>query len=86
MESTAVAGQDDKPRVDASSPEVLYHTEPPPGHGVTIEFPFSTSASFDFAVESARALPGFRQFGEAKKALYRVTLDPSALDDRARLL
>jgi len=46
---------------------------PPPG--ITVEFPFSTSGSFDFALDEARKLASFVQFGEGKKAVHRVTVE-----------
>jgi hypothetical protein len=48
---------------------------PPPSEGITIEFPFSTAGSFDFAVQTAQNFPTYQQFGEKKKTLYRVNLD-----------
>ncbi len=50
--------------------------EPPPNDGITVEFPYSTAQTFDFAVEYAKRFPTFRQYGEDKKAIYRVTFDP----------
>jgi|GEM_PF-1811465 len=44
-----------------------------PSSGITIEFRFSSSPGFEFAVEEARKHSSFKQFGEDKKAVYRVT-------------
>lgn len=60
--------------------------EPPPGNGITIEFPYSTSQSFDFALECAKRFPTFSQYGEDKKAVYRVTFDPSEMDSGLELI
>ncbi len=49
--------------------------EPPSSNGITIEFPYSSAQTFDFAVECAKQFPTFRQYGEDKKAVYRVTFD-----------
>ncbi len=46
---------------------------PPSPVGLTIEFPFSTSQTFDFAVAEAAKHPAFEQFGEGKKCIHRVT-------------
>lgn len=46
--------------------------EPPPTEGITIEFPFSTASSFDFALEAAQKFSTFRQYKDGKKAIYRV--------------
>jgi hypothetical protein len=54
--------------------------EPPPNDGITIEFPFSTAQSFDFAVEAARKFATFKQYGRDKKALYRITIQPNEMD------
>jgi hypothetical protein len=59
--------------------ETIAELEPPPKVGITIEFPFSTAQSFDFAVECAKKFPTFRQYGEDKKAIYRVTFEPSEM-------
>ena len=45
----------------------------PSATGITIEFPYTTAQSFDFAVKEAKAFDSFEQFGEDKKAIYRVT-------------
>lgn len=45
---------------------------PPPSDGVTIEFKFSTAMSFENALLEAQDLEGFEQYGEGKKAVYRV--------------
>lgn len=60
--------------------------EPPPIAGITIEFPFSTAQSFDFAVEAARLLSNFKQFGQLKKAIYRVTLHSDEIESAENLL
>jgi RNA polymerase subunit RPABC4/transcription elongation factor Spt4 len=59
---------------------------PPPSEGITIEFPFSTSQTFEFAVEAARAIPTFQQFGEDKKAIYRATLARGDIANASELL
>lgn len=61
----------------ASIPDLI-ELEPPPTFGITIEFPFSSSQSFDFAVAEARKHPSFKQFGEGKKAIYRVSIPDQA--------
>jgi len=59
--------------------ETVAEIEPPTKVGITIEFPFSTAQSFDFAVECAKKFPTFKQYGDDKKAIYRVTLEPSKM-------
>jgi hypothetical protein len=54
----------------------IVEIEPPSSNGITIEFPYSSAQTFDFAVECAKQFPTFRQYGEDKKAVYRVTFDP----------
>ncbi len=68
------------PDAGGAAPQVeVINEESVPSQGITIEFPFSTSQSFDFAVEAAKRFPTFLQFGEAKKAIYRVTFARSDL-------
>lgn len=40
---------------------------------ITIEFPYTTAQSFDFAVNEAKKFDSFEQFGKDKKAIYRVS-------------
>lgn len=47
---------------------------PPPGNGVTIEFKFSTAMSFENALLEAQKLDGFEQYGDGKRAVYRVNV------------
>jgi hypothetical protein len=54
-------------------------TLPPPADGITIEFPFSASLGFEFAVQAAAKHPSFQQFGEGKKAIYRTTYPPAEM-------
>jgi len=46
----------------------------PPKVGITIEFPYSTAQSFDFAIREAKKFETFEQYGEDKKALYRINV------------
>jgi len=48
--------------------------QPVPDFGITVEFKFSTSQTFDFAVEEAKKFDTFQQIGDDKKAIYRVTV------------
>jgi double zinc ribbon protein len=59
---------------------------PPPGKGITIEFPYSSAQTFGFAIQSAQAFSTFKQYGIDKKAIYRVTFEPSAMDSALELL
>jgi len=45
-----------------------------PTAGIAIEFSYSSSQSFEFALQAAQGFPTFRQFGEGKKARYQVTI------------
>lgn len=55
-----------------ATPQIV-EVPPPPDTGITIEFPSSTSQTFEFAVQEAAKHPSFAQFGEGKKAIYRAT-------------
>src|SRR5258705_13460560 len=67
-------------RSAADAKPAVTEIEPPPCNGITIEFPYSTSQSFDFALECAKRFPTFSHYGEDKKSVYRVTFDPSEMD------
>jgi ribosomal protein L37E len=70
--------QEAQPKTGTKQKEAqVVEVPPPPKVGITIEFPFSTSQTFDFAVKEATKHPSFAQFGEGKKALHRVTYDPA---------
>lgn len=51
--------------------------DPPPVNGITIEFRYSSAQTFELALECAKQFPTFQQYEEGKKAIYRVTFDPS---------
>lgn len=57
----------------------LLEEDPIPTSGITIEFGYSSSTNFDFAVQAAEVFPSFRTFGEGKKALYRINFDQSEI-------
>lgn len=54
--------------------------------GITVEFSYSTSASFDLALQEAQKFPAFQQIGEGKKSIYRVGLSSAELDSAIDLL
>jgi hypothetical protein len=58
----------------------IVEIEPPPSEGIAIEFLYSTSASFDFAVQAAQQFATFKQYGEGKKSVYRIALTPQEMD------
>jgi hypothetical protein len=59
---------------------------PIPAEGITVEFSFSTSPSFEFAIKEAEKLPGYTKIRNAKKALYRVTVADSEVEKLSLLL
>jgi RNA polymerase subunit RPABC4/transcription elongation factor Spt4 len=58
----------------------------PNTNGITIEFPYSTAQSFEFAVKEAKLFDTFEHFGEDKKAIYRVTLAENEIFKAKELL
>jgi hypothetical protein len=68
-----------------AKPEIVEEA-PVPEMGLTLEFGYSTSSNFDFAVEAARQLPNFRQVGEGRKAQYQVNLPTSQITDSIELV
>jgi len=75
-----------KPKIKDQEPEVIIDFESPPANGITVEFPYSTSQSFDFAVEAAQKFPTFKKYGQDKKAIYRVNVDPKDVNSLIELL
>lgn len=70
-----------RPKLKITEPQAaIVEIGPPPTSGITVEFPHSSAQSFDFAVECAKKFSTFRQYGEDKKALYRVTFEPHEMD------
>jgi hypothetical protein len=58
----------------------------PSKSGITIEFPYTTAQSFEFAIKEAKEFETFEQFGSDKKAIYRVTLAENELYKAKNLL
>lgn len=80
---------DSKPRSIPQKPPVTTFTEEiedPPGSGITIEFPYSSAQSFDFALNCAQRFSTFKQYGNDKKAIYRVTFQPADMDQATELV
>ena len=71
---------------DTSGAEPIFDSPAPARSGITIEFPYSTAASFDAAVTRASRFATFRQVGEGKNAIYQVTFQPHQLDDATELV
>lgn len=69
-----------KPKADVAE------IEPVSEQGITVEFLHSTSSNFEFALRAARAIPGFKQYGEEKKAVYRVAIEPEEIDATLELV
>lgn len=70
----------------ADSQPAIVEIEPPPSNGITIEFPYSSAQTFEFAVECAKKFPTFKQYGEDKKAIYRVTFQPFEMESAIELV
>jgi len=70
--------------VGTKKPEVS-EIGPVPNQGITIEFFYSTSSNFSFALEAAKKLPVFKQYGEGKKAVYRATFGKDNMDEASEL-
>lgn len=60
--------------------------DPPPRDGITIEFPYSSAQSFPFALAEAQKFSTFKQYGEEKKAIYRITVAPSEIESTLELV
>jgi len=73
-----------KPEEKESGFKEAHKTEIP-SFGVTIEFPYSSSQTFEFAVEEAKKYPSFSQFGDGKKAIHRVTFSLEEMELASKL-
>ena len=54
--------------------------------GITIEFGNSSSANFEFALESAEQFETFEEFGEGRKAIHRVMVPPEKIEKTIELV
>lgn len=66
--------KDNKLNVKNKEPEIELIIDPIPTFGITIEFNYSTSQTFDFALIEAEKFDSYVKFGEGKKAIHRVTI------------
>ena len=69
-----VTQKETKQKVKKNEPEVEIITDPIPDIGITIEFNYSSSQTFEFAVTEAKKINSYIEFGDGKKAIYRVTV------------
>ena len=53
---------------------------PIPDTGITIEFNYSSSQTFEFALEEARKFSTYSEYGEGKKAVYRVHVNDDEVE------
>ena len=69
-----------------AKPKVEIIEQPISEFGITVEFKYSTSQTFDFAVEEAMKFSTFQQIGEDKKAIYRVNVTDDQIETLEPLL
>ena len=68
-------------------PEISFiQVKPTPGHGITIEFGYSSSQSLPSAINQAKKYDTFVQLGLGKNAVYRVTFQKDQLKDLGKML
>lgn len=60
--------------------------EPVHSEGITVEFPYSSSQSYDFAVAEAEKFNTYKKFGEDKKVLHRVNVHEDEIETLDNLL
>lgn len=60
--------------------------QPIPDFGITIEFKYSTSQTFEFAVAEAKKFRTYQKIGEDKKAIFRVNVSDSEIQTLEPLL
>lgn len=73
-------------KVASSTQKVIIDIESIPTSGITIEFGYSSSANFDFAIQEAELFSSFKQFGEGKKIQNRVNLQTSEIASSVELV
>lgn len=71
---------------DKIEPKLELINQPIPEFGITVEFRYSTSQTFDFAVEEAQKFRTYQQIGEDKKAIYRVNVNEDQIENLEPLL
>ena len=64
----------------------ILEEEPVPINGITIEFGYSSSANFDFAVQAAELFSSLKIYGEGKKAVYRINFSQSEIESTIELV
>jgi hypothetical protein len=76
-----------KPKEIKTKDEIIITEIPsPPLTGITIEFPYSSAQSFEFAVMEAKKFDTFEQFGKEKKAIFRINVFENELYKTKELL
>ena len=63
-----------KEKKSKETENIIIEIPEPPITGITIEFPYSSAQSFDFALIEAKKFDTFEQFGKDKKAIYRINV------------
>ncbi len=69
-----------KPKVE------VVELEPVPSTGITIEFPYSSSQSYDFAVKAAEKFESYQLSGEGKKVIHRVNVNDNEIESLDELI
>lgn len=71
----------------AESPQILIEkVEAPASEGITIEFPYSSSQSYSFAVETAEKFTSYKVFGKDKKVTHRVIVKENEIESLTELI
>lgn len=63
-----------------SNTKVDITEHPVPDHGITIEFNYSSSQTFDFAVKESMKIESFQKIGDDKKAIYRINVNEDEIE------
>jgi hypothetical protein len=66
-----VQKKDNNPKAQKAT--IIETLPPPPITGITIEFPHNTAQTLESAIEEAKKIGSFDQFGTGKKAIYRIS-------------
>lgn len=71
---------------DAKKINVAINPPPVSDQGITIEFKHSTSMNFEFALEEAKKLDSYEEFGNGKKTIHRVNVQEVEIENLGDLV
>lgn len=75
------------PKTNNKKVENIEITPPPvSNHGITIEFKHSSSMNYEFALEEAKKIDSYEEYGSGKKTIHRVNVNEEEIDSLSELI